>query len=693
MVLAICVFFVEGQKPVRAEDAPERAMRIMAFQLDERIDVPATDYPLPLLIEIVSDRTRYMIPLIPAKMTTYTKVCVNAEAFKTIHGKDFDVEKVWIEIETDLTNVHLSKVLVNACGQINAGYLLRDDRIEVLPLENIRKELNLKTISDGDLCHLVNRFFDGIPLEKALKILADRHDRKIEFSPLVKNQTEKFITARLVNTPIETALTTLAQKENLAVVRQGDAFLVTTAEHASKATEAAAASDQRLRYFASRLDARIERTFAFENDFHLQMLLALLGDMSQPIGRIPLIGFLEQTRTSIRLNQEAFSRVRKERFDSEKIEIVFTKDLKNVSLSAVLKEICQQINGGYVVRTDGIELLPLDEIRKEFNLKSATDDELRLLVMRFYNEIPLEKALNDLAKRHEKKIEISPLANKELQKPISARLINMTFNMAITRIADKANLAVVRAGDEFLVTTREDFAKLNVEKRIRHAETTEQRMRYLASRLNANLWGDFVPSEISLTILLSTLEDLSSIGGIPLIDWREQNRVRIHLNRKAFSRAYKVYFDGEKTAITFSEPLKSAQLSSVLEPVCKYLEGGYVIRGNAIELLPVEDIRLQFNLRSATDQELRRLVFRYYDDTLLEKALTDLAKKYERKIELSPLAKKEFEKTISAKLINITFDMAVTALAEEGGLAVVRQADTLLVTTKEDAAKLKAEKK
>ena len=57
----------------------------------------------------------------------------------------------------------------------------------------------------------------------------------------------------------------------------------------------------------------------------------------------------------------------------------------------------------------------------------------------------------------------------------------------------------------------------------------------------------------------------------------------------------------------------------------------------------------------------------------------------------SPSAEKELEKVVTARLLNVPFEIAVETLADLADLKAVRKANVLLVTTKKQATALNAE--
>jgi hypothetical protein len=207
-----------------------------------------------------------------------------------------------------------------------------------------------------------------------------------------------------------------------------------------------------------------------------KQLRALGAKLHAPIGDIDkaciALPFLLQTveamaspdgAVKIQVNAKAFNDVAKGQFDVETVQIEIKQQLKNVPLKDVLNVICSQLSAGYMLRQDCIEILPIKTIRKELKLSEADDRTLATLVIHFYEKVTLEAALQDLAKKYGGKIVLSPKAEKQLKKLISARLINLPFETAVENLANMADLSVVRTGNDLVVTTKDHAATLKAE--------------------------------------------------------------------------------------------------------------------------------------------------------------------------------------------------------------------------------------
>ena len=231
--------------------------------------------------------------------------------------------------------------------------------------------------------------------------------------------------------------------------------------------------DQRLRYVASRLDARIDELD--KGDRQLPLLLEQLAVMA---AEAPKQKEKDSSKFKFHMDEKLFAKTNEANagtfFDLDKVSIKIRNRHVAVPLSTILDTICTQIDAGYVVRNDCIEIVPIQVLRKELNHPNGPDSDLRNLVVRFYDNVPLQTAMNDLAERYNRNVILSPLAQKELDQKITARLLNVPFDVAVEALADLADLKLVRKANVTLVTTREQAAALNAEYEKRHKAERER---------------------------------------------------------------------------------------------------------------------------------------------------------------------------------------------------------------------------
>jgi hypothetical protein len=222
-----------------AEDRADKGVRYIASRLDAPvIELDKGDSQLPLLLETIA--TIVTEPGADKHPEKKIHIIINEDEFKRVTGGMFDSEKVAIKIRSKLDGMPLSAVLEIICGQIDGGYMVRNDFIEILPVQSLQAELHYPRgvdfdlrIIDRDLRNLVVRFFDNVPLSSAFNLLAEKYNRTILLSPKAQTALEQKVNLRLVNVPFDIAVETLADVAGLKVVRKSNVFVVTTKEQAA----------------------------------------------------------------------------------------------------------------------------------------------------------------------------------------------------------------------------------------------------------------------------------------------------------------------------------------------------------------------------------------------------------------------------------------------------------------------------
>jgi len=234
----------------------------------------------------------------------------------------------------------------------------------------------------------------------------------------------------------------------------------------------------------------------------------------------------------------------------------------------------------------------------------------------------------------------------------------------------------VRADDKLVVIAGGD---------LRATDKSEQRVRFLASSLNAPI-AELDKGEVGLALLLDTIDALASPPeGVKDPDKRVSIILSVEFNN------IDLMFDAERKQIKIPNRLVGVSLATVLRIICDQIDAAYVVRPNYIEIVPIQTLRQELNYPNGSARELLSLAVGFYDKVPLHKALKDLGERYSRNVVLSPLAEKELENSISARLLNVPFDIAMETLADMADLKVVRNANVFFVTTKEQAATLVAE--
>lgn len=215
--------------------------------------------------------------------------------------------------------------------------------------------------------------------------------------------------------------------------------------------------DVRAKYLISRLDARVPEIE--KGDIALPFLLDTLAPLASEPGfeKDPQLSF------QIIINQEAFRKVTDGMFDAERTQIKIPTKLTNEPLSFILRTICDQIDGAYVVRRNHIEIIPMQALRKELRVPDEDTTHFAPLVCWIGSDVPLERALNEISRRYDANILLSPAAKEGGKSVISARLLNAPVDAAVGMLAEMADLKLVRRSNVLLVTTKDHASALEVE--------------------------------------------------------------------------------------------------------------------------------------------------------------------------------------------------------------------------------------
>jgi hypothetical protein len=124
-------------------------------------------------------------------------------------------------------------------NQIPATFLVRKTYIEIVSISfAVRETKNAvpENESDGSgamRAPLVCGIYKEKPLNEAVADLAEEYDLTVVVSPQAGDNKAAFVTARLLNVPADDALELLAAQADLRVVRQGNAYLITSADQAN----------------------------------------------------------------------------------------------------------------------------------------------------------------------------------------------------------------------------------------------------------------------------------------------------------------------------------------------------------------------------------------------------------------------------------------------------------------------------
>jgi len=214
------------------------------------------------------------------------------------------------------------------------------------------------------------------------------------------------------------------------------------------------------------------------------------------------------------------------------------------------------------------------------------------------------------------------------------------------------------------------------------------RLRFLVSALDRKI--DEV--EKGKFTLPEMLEKLSKLASLPGHEKDPAKRVNIICNFDALKRE-SMDFDENREEIKIAKKLTSERLDTLLAFTCRQTTVGGVVfvRDDYIEIIPRSKAMKELGLQLADDEPMPVLIHQFFSKVPLEKALKQISERYAQNIVLAPLAESKRATPITARLVNVPIDVAVETLANIAELKVVRKPNILYVTTKEQAATLRAE--
>lgn len=173
--------------------------------------------PLVEVLEFLSDR--YDIAIL-----------LNQHAFREVNGEQ-NIRETAVRVPK-LPASRLRSVLEFALDQVNGTFLVKGDQLEVVPKARaIREVFNKEAFDEGELHRrelpLVNIVAERVPLEAVLSDLADQSGRNVVLDPRLKDQARIPVTIRLLNTPIDSAVSILARFHDLTVTTIDNTYIVT----------------------------------------------------------------------------------------------------------------------------------------------------------------------------------------------------------------------------------------------------------------------------------------------------------------------------------------------------------------------------------------------------------------------------------------------------------------------------------
>jgi hypothetical protein len=118
----------------------------------------------------------------------------------------------------------------------------------------------------------------------------------------------------------------------------------------------------------------------------------------------------------------------------------------NEKASQVLRKLLNQFSLTYIIIDDGI-LVTTNEM--------AAARQLLVRVSVDIDEVPLKKAVRDLAKRHAVNVVLDPKVSKQAETSVSLQLENTSVETTFRMLAEMASLKAIRMGNVMFVTSEE----------------------------------------------------------------------------------------------------------------------------------------------------------------------------------------------------------------------------------------------
>jgi hypothetical protein len=183
------------------------------------------------------------------------------------------------------------------------------------------------------------------------------------------------------------------------------------------------------------------------------------------------------------INEESFKAVGRPNIREEKPNLAMLQ-VSGPRLHQYLRVVLESLGATYLIRNNSIEIVPVQYAAKVTKstllaaVAEGTHPQLaEPLVSAILKEKPLSEAIAQIAKTHDLTVLVSPRAAEARKEPVSARLLNVPADKALELLALQADLRVVRRGNAFLITSRDQANEILEE------ELTKQRQQIELKRL------------------------------------------------------------------------------------------------------------------------------------------------------------------------------------------------------------------
>jgi hypothetical protein len=193
----------------------------------------------------------------------------------------------------------------------------------------------------------------------------------------------------------------------------------------------------------------------------LKEVIDYLEDVSSPLASKEDLSL----RVRIVPDDSAFKAARGENFRIED-ELVRLPKSPGMSLETGLTKLCDQLGGTFVIRGFNIEITTFEKVLG----RQRNVGESAALVQHLANKEPLADLLDHLATRYGRTVIVAPQAGEKAQIPVTLKLLNIPFDLAVLMVAETADLKVIRKDGAFLVTTPQRAKEFEAELKARKKE-------------------------------------------------------------------------------------------------------------------------------------------------------------------------------------------------------------------------------
>ena len=190
-----------------------------------------------------------------------------------------------------------------------------------------------------------------------------------------------------------------------------------------------------------------------------------------------LDGLMRGSDLTIEVNRKAFGAADVK--DVTDIRIVESNPIPEFtsSLALMLRKILDRLptgEGTFIIRDGVIEITTLSAVKHEFFRERPAIGALPPLVHAAIINVPLTKAVRDLARSHGGNVVVDVRAVKEAGTMVTAEFSNVPLDTAVSLLADMADLMAVEVGNVIYVTTKENGRALQLKQEQRRLKGLEK---------------------------------------------------------------------------------------------------------------------------------------------------------------------------------------------------------------------------